>query len=129
MKPGKLIICAQGLLAASDRTAVVLDDFDYSTAARNDTCPEAKNARNGSKLEVTVIPSKFLDWTLADIAVILATARCCGRRGWRAQGIKFVPMKSRKNGVANPSRNRPLPGSLNRTLPARPQPDRSCQAV
>ena len=39
-----LLFTAQGLLAASAHRPVGLDVLDYFTAARNDTCPEEKNA-------------------------------------------------------------------------------------
>jgi hypothetical protein len=51
----------------------------------------------GLKLEVTVIPSKYLDWTLADIARHFGNGPLLWAGGaGRAQGIKFVPYEIKK---------------------------------
>jgi hypothetical protein len=51
----------------------------------------------GLKLEVTVIPSKFLDWTLADIARHFGNGPLLWPGGaGRAQGLKFVPYEIKK---------------------------------
>jgi hypothetical protein len=51
----------------------------------------------GLKLEVTVIPSKYLDWTLADIARHFGNGPLLWPGGaGRAQGIKFVPYEIKK---------------------------------
>ena len=53
--------------------------------------------KNGLKLEVTVIPSKFLDCTLAEIIRQLGTGPLLWAGGaGRAQGIKFVPCEIKK---------------------------------
>jgi hypothetical protein len=51
----------------------------------------------GLKLEVTVIPSKYLDWTLAEIARHFGNGPLLWPGGaGRAQGIKFVPYEVKK---------------------------------
>jgi len=51
----------------------------------------------GLKLEVTVIPSKYLDWTLADIASHFGNGPLLWPGGaGRAQGVKFVPYEIKK---------------------------------
>lgn len=51
----------------------------------------------GLKLEVTVIPSKYLDWSLADIIRHLGNGPLLWPGGaGRAQGIKFVPYEIKK---------------------------------
>jgi hypothetical protein len=51
----------------------------------------------GLKLEVTVIPSKYLDWTLADIARHFGNGPLLWPGGvGRGQGIKFVPYEIKK---------------------------------
>jgi hypothetical protein len=51
----------------------------------------------GLKLEVTVIPSKYLDWTLADIARHFGNGPLLWPGGaGRSQGIKFVPYEIKK---------------------------------
>jgi hypothetical protein len=51
----------------------------------------------GLKLEVTVIPSKYLDWTLADIARHFGNGPLLWPGGaGRAQGIKFAPYEIKK---------------------------------
>ncbi len=51
----------------------------------------------GLKVEVTVIPAKYLDWTLAEIARHLGNGPLLWPGGaGRAQGIKFVPYEIKK---------------------------------
>jgi hypothetical protein len=51
----------------------------------------------GLKLEVTVIPSKYLDWTLADIAHHFGNGPLLWPGGaGRGQGLKFVPYDLKK---------------------------------
>jgi hypothetical protein len=51
----------------------------------------------GLKLAVTVIPSKYLDWTLADIARHFGNGPLLWPGGaGRGQGIKFVPYEIKK---------------------------------
>jgi hypothetical protein len=51
----------------------------------------------GLKLEVTVIPSKYLDWTLAEIARHFGNGPLLWPGGaGRAQGVKFVPYEIKK---------------------------------
>ena len=51
----------------------------------------------GLKLEVTVIPSKYLDWTLAEIARHFGNGPLLWPGGaGRGQGIKFVPYEIKK---------------------------------
>ena len=51
----------------------------------------------GLKLEVTVIPGKYLDWTLADIARHLGNGPLLWPGGaGRSQGLKFVPYEIKK---------------------------------
>jgi hypothetical protein len=51
----------------------------------------------GLKLEVTVIPAKYLDWTLAEIAAHLGNGPLLWPGGaGRAHGLKFVPYELKK---------------------------------
>ncbi|MGA9755100.1 MAG: hypothetical protein WBV23_08140 [Desulfobaccales bacterium] len=51
----------------------------------------------GLKLAITVIPSKYLDWTLADIASHFGNGPLLWPGGaGRGQGIKFVPYELKK---------------------------------
>jgi hypothetical protein len=51
----------------------------------------------GLKLEVTVIPSKYLEWTLAEIIHHLGNGPLLWPGGaGRAQGLKFVPYELKK---------------------------------
>lgn len=51
----------------------------------------------GLKLEVTVIPAKYLDWPLAEIIRHLGNGPLLWPGGaGRAQGIKFVPYEIKK---------------------------------
>jgi hypothetical protein len=75
----------------------------------------------GLKLEVTVIPSKYLDWTLADIASHFGNGPLLWPGGaGRAQGIKFVPYeikkkRGRKPKPKSPTAWQPEPGSADKT--------------
>ena len=51
----------------------------------------------GLKLEVTVIPPKYLDWTLAEIVSHLGNGPLLWPGGaGRSQGVKFVPYELKK---------------------------------
>jgi len=51
----------------------------------------------GLKLEVTVIPAKYLDWTLAEIIRHLGNGPLLWPGGaGRSQGLKFVPYEVKK---------------------------------
>jgi hypothetical protein len=51
----------------------------------------------GLRLEVTVIPSKYLDWTLAEITRHLGNGPLLWPGGaGRSQGLKFVPYEIKK---------------------------------
>ncbi len=75
----------------------------------------------GLKLEVTVIPSKYLDWTLADIARHFGNGPLLWPGGaGRAQGIKFVPYEIKKKRGRKPkpkekAARQPEPGSAGKT--------------
>jgi hypothetical protein len=75
----------------------------------------------GLKLEVTVIPSKYLDWTLADIARHFGNGPLLWPGGaGRAQGLKFVPYeikkkRGRKPKPKAPTARQPEPGSGSKT--------------
>jgi hypothetical protein len=60
--------------------------------------PKGKDRpEQGLKLEVTVIPSKYLDWTLAEIASHFGNGPLLWPGGaGRSQGIKFVPYEIKK---------------------------------
>jgi len=62
----------------------------------------------GLKLEVTVIPSKYLDWTLADIARHFGNGPLLWPGGaGRAQGIKFAPYEIKKKRGRKPKPKSP----------------------
>jgi len=75
----------------------------------------------GLKLEVTVIPSKYLDWTLAEIASHFGNGALLWPGGaGRAQGIKFVPYEIKKKRGRKPkpkekAARQPEPGSAKKT--------------
>jgi hypothetical protein len=75
----------------------------------------------GLKLEVTVIPAKYLDWTLADIAHHFGNGPLLWPGGaGRAQGIKFVPYELKKKRGRKPKPKeatamRSEPGSATKT--------------
>jgi hypothetical protein len=69
----------------------------------------------GLKLEVTVIPAKYLDWTLAEIARHFGNGPLLWPGGaGRGQGVKFVPYEVKKKRGRKPKpkepRERPGPG-------------------
>ena len=62
----------------------------------------------GLRVEVTVIPGKYLDWTLADIARHLGNGPLLWPGGaGRAQGIKFVPYEIKKKRGRKPKPKEP----------------------
>jgi hypothetical protein len=62
----------------------------------------------GLKLEVTVIPSKYLDWTLAEIASHFGNGALLWPGGaGRGQGIKFVPYELKKKRGRKPKPKSP----------------------
>jgi len=75
----------------------------------------------GLKLEVTVIPSKYLDWTLAEIARHFGNGPLLWPGGaGRAQGVKFVPYeikkkRGRKPKPKEPTARQPEPDSALKT--------------
>jgi len=99
---------------------VLLDVLDYFTAARNNTCPEPKNARNGVEVRSDRDPSKYLDWTLADIASHFGNGALLWRAGRARQGIKFVPYEIKKKRGRKPKPKSPTARNRNRVLAATP---------
>jgi hypothetical protein len=71
--------------------------------------PKAKERPElGLRLEVTVIPSKYLDWTLAEIAHHFGNGPLLWPGGaGRAQGIKFVPYEIKKKRGRKPKPKSP----------------------
>ena len=74
----------------------------------------------GLKLEVTVIPSKYLDWTLAEIARHFGNGPLLWPGGaGRSQAIKFVPYEIKKKRGPKPKESlttrQPEPGSAAKT--------------
>jgi len=75
----------------------------------------------GLKLEVTVIPSKCLDWTLAEIARHFGNGPLLWPGGaGRARGIKFLPYEIKKKRGRKPkakslTSRQPEPGSAKKT--------------
>jgi hypothetical protein len=64
----------------------------------------------GLKLEVTVIPAKYLDWTLADIARHFGNGALLWPGGaGRSQGIKFVSYELKKKRGRKPKPKTPAP--------------------
>jgi hypothetical protein len=62
----------------------------------------------GLKLEVTIIPAKYLDWTLAEIARHFGNGPLLWPGGvGRAQGIKFVPYEVKKKRGRKPKPKEP----------------------
>jgi hypothetical protein len=62
----------------------------------------------GLKFEVTVIPSKYLDWTLAEIASHFGNGPLLWPGGaGRARGIKFVPYEIKKKRGRKPKAKSP----------------------
>jgi hypothetical protein len=72
---------------------------------------------NGLRLEVTVIPAKYLDWTLAEIVTHLGNGPLLWPGGaGRSQGLKFVPFELKKK-----RGRKPKP----KDAPARPEPSKN----
>ena len=75
----------------------------------------------GLKLEVTVIPSKYLDWTLADIARHFGNGPLLWPGGaGRGQSLKFVPYEIKKKRGPKPkpkslTTRQPEPGPAPKT--------------
>jgi hypothetical protein len=75
----------------------------------------------GLKLEVTVIPAKYLDWTLADIARHFGNGPLLWPGGaGRAQGLKFSPYELKKKRGRKPkpkdqTSRPPLSGAAGKT--------------
>jgi hypothetical protein len=62
----------------------------------------------GLKLEVTIIPAKYLDWTLAEIARHFGNGPLLWPGGvGRAHGIKFVPYEVKKKRGRKPKPKEP----------------------
>lgn len=62
----------------------------------------------GLKLEVTIIPAKYLDWTLADIARHFGNGPLLWPGGaGRAQGLKFVQYDVKKKRGRKPKPKEP----------------------
>lgn len=73
--------------------------------------------KKGLKLEVTVIPAKYLDCTLAEIIHQLGNGPLLWAGGaGRAQGIKFVPceIKKKRGRKPKPRVQTPAPPGTNR---------------
>jgi hypothetical protein len=64
----------------------------------------------GLKLEITVIPAKYLDWTLADVIRHLGNGPLLWPGGaGRSQGLKFVPYEIKKKRGRKPkSKDKPV---------------------
>jgi hypothetical protein len=84
--------------------------------------PRVKNRPQlGLKLEVTVIPAKYLDWTLAEIARHFGNGPLLWPGGaGRGQGVKFVPyeLKKKRGRKPKPKEKKarsPEPGSAPKT--------------
>jgi hypothetical protein len=77
--------------------------------------PKAKDRPElGLKLEVTVIPAKYLDWTLADIARHFGNGPLLWPGGvGRAHGVKFVPYAVKKKRGRKPKPKEPAPRQPN----------------
>ena len=67
----------------------------------------------GLKLEVTVIPAKYLEWPLAEIISHLGNGPLLWAGGaGRAQGVKFVPYEIKKKRGRKPkAQNKPVRSS------------------
>jgi hypothetical protein len=64
--------------------------------------------KKGLKLEVTVIPAKYLDCTLAEIVRQLGNGPLLWAGGaGRAQGIKFTPCEMKKKRGRKPKEKAP----------------------
>ena len=71
--------------------------------------PKAKDhPEQGLKLELTVIPAKYLDWTLAEIARHFGNGPLLWPGGvGRAHGVKFVPFEVKKKRGRKPKQKEP----------------------
>jgi hypothetical protein len=71
--------------------------------------PRSKDRpEHGLKLEVTVIPSKYLDWTLADIARHFGNGPLLWPGGaGRGGGLKFVQYEMKKKRGRKPKPKEP----------------------
>jgi hypothetical protein len=69
--------------------------------------------KQGLKLEVTVIPAKYLDCTLAEIVRQLGNGPLLWAGGaGRAQGLKFVPFEMKKKRGRKPKpKEQPAPAA------------------
>jgi hypothetical protein len=76
--------------------------------------PKAKDRPElGLKLEVTVIPAKYLDWTLAEIARHLGNGPLLWPGGvGRAHGVKFVSYEVKKKRGRKPKPKEPAARQL-----------------
>jgi hypothetical protein len=75
----------------------------------------------GLKLEVTVIPAKYLDWTLADIVRHFGNGALLWPGGaGRGQGIKFVPYEVKKKRGRKPKPKEPAPRQLKAEAAVKP---------
>jgi hypothetical protein len=73
--------------------------------------PRAKERPNrGLRLEITVIPAKYLNWTLADIARHLGNGPLLWPGGaGRSQSIKLMPYELKKKRGRKPkSKDKPV---------------------
>ena len=72
---------------------------------------EKERPKNGLRLEVTVIPAKYLDCTLAEIVRQLGNGPLLWAGGaGRAQGLKFVPYEMKKKRGRKPKpKEQPAP--------------------
>lgn len=77
---------------------------------------------HGLKLEVTVIPAKYLDWTLAEIARHFGNGPLLWPGGaGRGQALKFVPYELKKKRGRKPKPKetavrQPGPGAASKTI-------------
>jgi len=75
----------------------------------------------GLKLEVTVIPAKYLDWTLAEIAHHFGNGPLLWPGGvGRSHGIKFVPYELKKKRGRKPKPKGPAARPPERVTPKKP---------
>jgi len=77
----------------------------------------------GLKLEVTVIPGKYLDWTLAEIIRHLGNGPLLWPGGaGRSQSLKFVPYEVKKRRGRKPKAAGAPPGAFLRETSKKPAP-------
>ena len=78
----------------------------------------------GLKLEVTVIPAKYLDWTLADIVRHFGNGPLLWPGGaGRSQGVKFVPYEIKKKRGRKPKPKAKTDLTTTPVRPSKPQFD------